>query len=58
MSVSTKGRRNLMLSVRYAYPGKLGAGIPVVPLGFMLLTDDNGVYLTDDDGRFLIGEWS
>lgn len=58
MSVSTKGRRSLMLNVRMAYPGILGAGIPSVPPGFMLLTDDNGVFLTDDNGNYLMGEAS
>lgn len=58
MSVSIKGRRGLMLNVKIAYPGILGGGIPVVPLGFMLLTDDAGVYLTDDNGNYLIGESS
>lgn len=58
MTVRIKGRRGLMLNVRLAYNGILGAGLPVVPPGFMLLTDDIGNYLTDDNGNYLLGESS
>jgi hypothetical protein len=50
-------RRSLLLSVSVAYPGVLGDKLPEPPFGFVFLTDDAGVYLTDDDGRFLIAEW-
>ncbi len=58
MTVSVGRRRHLMLNVKIAYPGRLGAGIPSVPPRFMLLTDDNGVFLTDDNGNYLMGEAS
>lgn len=50
------GRRIAILSVKLAYPGRLGAGELVAPPGYCFLTDDNGVYLTDDNGNYLIGE--
>lgn len=49
--------RSLLLDVVIAYPGTLGAGLPDPPYGWVFLTDDNGVYLTDDAGNFLIVEW-
>ena len=58
MSVNVKRRTGLMLNVKIAYPGRLGGGIPVIPPGYMLLTDDDGVFLTDDNGNYLIGETS
>lgn len=56
MTVSTKGRRGMMLNVKIAYPGRLGGGLPQLPPGMVFLTDDNGVFLTDEDGNYLIGE--
>lgn len=50
------GSKTLNLSVKIAYPGKLGGGLPQIPPGWAFLTDDNGVFLTDDNGLFLIGE--
>lgn len=49
--------RNFLLSLSVAYPGALGDGLPEPPYGFAFLTDDAGVYLTDDDGGFLVVEW-
>jgi len=50
------GRSRLTLSLRYAYPGRLGGGELVAPPGYAFLVDDNGVYLTDDNGNYLIVE--
>lgn len=40
-------------NVSVAYPGRLGDEL-VPPAGYVFLTDDLGVYLTDEAGWFLV----
>lgn len=41
---------------RYAWPWELGFGPNEIDPDFAVLTDDNGVWLTDDDGFVLVVE--
>lgn len=50
------GRRRISLDARYAYPGKLGGGLPVAPPGKAFLVDDNGNFLLDDNGSYIVVE--
>lgn len=45
-------------NIQVAYPWSLGDGLPEPPFGFQFLTDESGVYLTDDNGNFLVGNWN
>lgn len=51
-------KRLYLKSLSIAYPRPLGDGMPEPPYGYMFLVDENGVYLTDDNGNFLIGPWN
>lgn len=45
------------LAVSFAYPGTLGYDFPDPPPGFVYLVDDEGTYITDDNGVFLVVEF-
>lgn len=45
------------LNVSFAYPGTLGYDFPDPPPGFVYLVDDEGTYITDDNGVFLVVEF-
>lgn len=42
--------------VSRAFPGELGGGMPPAPAGYAYLTDDDGTFLVDDNGFYLLGE--
>jgi hypothetical protein len=47
-------RRLGLLSLSVAYPGTLGPETIIPPVGFVFLIDNDGVYLTDEAGAYLI----
>jgi hypothetical protein len=50
-------RIGMLKNVMIAYPGVLGDGYPEPPNGWQFLTDDEGNYLLDNLGNYLVGEW-
>lgn len=42
------------IRISFAYPWELGGD---VPYGYEVLTDDEGLILTDDEGRWLLGSY-
>jgi len=51
-------RRVRGLNIVIAYPGTLGDGLPEPPYGFMFLVDDEGAYILDDFGNYIVVEWN
>lgn len=46
------------LDLIVAYPGTLGDGLPEPPFGWRFIVWDDGSYIVDDFGNFLIVEWN
>lgn len=47
-------RRLFLKNVSVALPMTLGGNVPEPPNGYAFLTDNNGVYLTDGAGNYLV----
>ncbi len=45
-----------ILTIEVGWPWALGGKLPPLPLGYAFLTDDYGVFLTDDIGNLFIVE--
>lgn len=51
-------RRLYLKNLSVAYPGTLGDGLPEPPYGYQFVVDENGNYLTDNLGNYLVVPWN